>query len=142
VQSAEIIVIGAGIAGASAAAELAADAPVVLLEMEAQPGYHASGRSAAYFAAAYGKKPVRDITACCESFLREPPEGFSEIPLFHPRDCMFFGRADQAGSLRAMQEDNPRMPCCRLTCGNSGPAAGDCGPVIAWIRCSGAAGAG
>jgi D-arginine dehydrogenase len=109
VQSAEIIVIGAGIAGASAAAELAADAPVVLLEMEAQPGYHASGRSAAYFAAAYGKKPVRDITACCESFLREPPEGFSEIPLFHPRDCMFFGRADQAGSLRAMQEDNPRL---------------------------------
>ena len=42
-----VLLIGAGIAGVSAAAELAADADVVLLEMEAQPGYHASGRSAA-----------------------------------------------------------------------------------------------
>jgi len=55
VRRADIIVIGAGIAGASAAAELAARADVLLLEMEEQPGYHATGRSAAYFAAAYGK---------------------------------------------------------------------------------------
>jgi len=88
---------------------LAADSTVTLLEMEAQPGYHASGRSAAYFAAAYGKKIIRDITGCCEAFLRNPPDGFTEVELLHPRDCMFFGRQDQAERLQAMQEDNPRL---------------------------------
>ena len=63
ILTSDIIVIGAGIAGLSAAAELAADARVTVLEMEPQPGYHASGRSAAYYAAAYGKKIIRDITA-------------------------------------------------------------------------------
>ena len=43
-KTTDIIVIGAGIAGVSAAAELAAGHDVVLLEMEPQPGYHASGR--------------------------------------------------------------------------------------------------
>ena len=109
VQTADIIVIGAGIAGISAAAELAADAGVTVLEMEAQPGYHASGRSAAYFATAYGKKIIRDITGCCESFLLEPPDGFTEVPLLRPRDSMFFGREDQAGKLLALQVDNTRL---------------------------------
>ncbi|RPH97827.1 MAG: FAD-binding oxidoreductase [Lysobacterales bacterium] len=105
----DIIVIGAGIAGASAAAELAAHARVTLLEMEAQPGYHATGRSAAYFAAAYGKRVVRELTGCCEAFFRAPPDGFSELRLLRPRDCMFFGRPDQSASLQAMQEDNPEL---------------------------------
>lgn len=108
-RSGDIIVIGAGIAGASAAAELAADADVMLLEMESQPGYHATGRSAAYFAAAYGKKVVRDFTGCCEGFFRQPPDGFSELELLHPRDCMFFARADQEGQLQALQQDNPGL---------------------------------
>ena len=105
----DVVVIGAGIAGASAAAELAADARVVLLEMEAQPGYHATGRSAAYFAAAYGKKAVRNFTGCCEAFFRNPPAGFSDVPLIRRRDCVFFGRADQAGSLRGMLDDYPDL---------------------------------
>ena len=109
VQTSDIIVIGAGIAGISAAAELAADVTVTVLEMEAQPGYHASGRSAAYFAAAYGKKIIRDITGCCESFLLEPPDGFTDVQLLRPRDSMFFGREDQAEKLLTLQEDNPRL---------------------------------
>ena len=109
IQTSDIIVIGAGIAGVSAAAELAADARVILLEMEPQAGYHASGRSAAYFAASYGKKVVREITACCEAFLRNPPDGFSEVELFRPRDAMFFGREDQAGKLDELLAENPRL---------------------------------
>lgn len=105
----DFIVIGAGIAGASAAAELAAHGRVTLLEMEEQAGYHASGRSAAFFAAAYGKKLIRDITGLCEHFFLEPPEGFSETELIRLRDCMFFGRADQMDHLLAMQRDNPRL---------------------------------
>jgi len=105
----EILVIGAGIAGASAAAELAATARVVMLEMESQPGYHATGRSAAYFAAAYGKKVVRDFTACCEDFFLHPPDGFSEVPLIRPRDCIIFGRPDQEPELREQHSDNPAL---------------------------------
>jgi D-arginine dehydrogenase len=40
----EFVIVGAGIAGASAAFELARRAPVILLEQEAQPGYHTTGR--------------------------------------------------------------------------------------------------
>jgi len=108
-QKTDIIVIGAGIAGASAAAELAAHASVTLLEMESQPGYHATGRSAAFFAAAYGKRIIRDITGMCERFFLEPPQGFTEVDLIRLRDCMFFGRAGQMPQLLAMQADNPRL---------------------------------
>jgi D-arginine dehydrogenase len=108
-RTADIIVIGAGIAGASAAAELAADARVLLLEMEDQPGFHATGRSAAYFAAAYGNRVVREFTACCESFFRAPPEGFSEVPLIHPRDGMLFGRPDQAERLQVLHDEMPDL---------------------------------
>lgn len=108
-QASDIIVIGAGIAGASAAAELAADARVTLLEMEPQPGYHASSRSAAYFAAAYGKPVVQSITRASESFFRSPPAGFTEVELFRPRECIWFGRPDQAAALDAMQRAVPRL---------------------------------
>ena len=43
----DIIVIGAGMAGTSVAAELAEHRRVLVLEAESQPGYHATGRSAA-----------------------------------------------------------------------------------------------
>ena len=49
---ADFIVIGGGIAGMSAAAELALDANVLVLEMESAPGFHSTGRSAAYFSRA------------------------------------------------------------------------------------------
>ena len=105
----DFIVIGAGIAGASAAAELAAHGSVQLLEREAQPGYHTTGRSAAFFAASYGNRVVRGLTALSESFLYQPPDGFVEVDLIRPRDCMFFGRPDQRASLRAMLDDNPQL---------------------------------
>lgn len=107
--STDIIVVGAGIAGASAAAEMAARAGVVMVDMEPQPGYHATGRSAAYFATSYGNQVVQEITASCESFLLDPPPGFSEVDLLIPRDNMFFARKDQAESLAAMQAENPHL---------------------------------
>lgn len=108
-QTADIIVVGAGIAGSSAAAELAAGARVVVLEMEQHPGYHATGRSAAYFAAAYGKKVVRELTGCCESFFRDPPDGFSPTALLRPRDSMYFARPDQLAQLENLHRDNPEL---------------------------------
>ena len=51
---ADIIVVGAGIAGASVARELSETASVILLEREAQVGYHSTGRSAAAYIPSYG----------------------------------------------------------------------------------------
>ena len=107
--TADIIVIGAGIAGVSAAAEMAADEKVILLDMEQHPGYHASGRSAAYYATSYGKPLVQDITRSCESFFMNPPAGFTEVELLHPRDCMFFARPDQLESLETMRAANDQL---------------------------------
>ena len=88
----DIVVIGAGIAGASIAAELAPSARVLLLEMESQPGYHSTGRSAAYFSASYGTRAVRGITAASEQFYSKPPNDFTELRLLHPRDAVFIAQ--------------------------------------------------
>lgn len=105
---ADFIVIGAGIAGLSAAAELAATAAVVVLEREDQPGFHATGRSAAFFAPTYGNETVRAISSACETFFRSPPAGFTEAVLLRPRDALFIARADQQlaiAGLRAVVEN-------------------------------------
>ena len=62
-QSADVVVIGGGIAGLSLAARLADHARVVVLEGESAPGYHASGRSVAFAHYGLGNVPVRDLTA-------------------------------------------------------------------------------
>ncbi|WP_158971628.1 NAD(P)/FAD-dependent oxidoreductase [Chachezhania sediminis] len=97
--SAEIIVIGAGIAGASVAAELAPHASVILLEQESQPGYHSTGRSAAVFAPSYGPTPIRDLTRASRAFYEAPPAGFTDHALFGPRPILMIARDDQLGAL-------------------------------------------
>lgn len=57
----DILIIGGGIAGLSAAATLAPHASVTLLETEDALGYHASGRSAAMFLRDYGNDTVRAL---------------------------------------------------------------------------------
>ena len=55
----DIAVIGGGITGAAAAANLASSASVLLLERESQPGYHSTGRSVALFSEIYGSAAKR-----------------------------------------------------------------------------------
>ncbi len=105
----DIIIIGAGIAGVSLAAQLARHGRVVILEMESQPAYHATGRSAAYFAPAYGNEVVRMITHASESFFRQPPDGFSEARLLRPRDSLFIARQNQLESMAKLIRHNPLL---------------------------------
>jgi D-arginine dehydrogenase len=102
VQTADVIVIGAGIAGASVAAQLAAQRSVVLLEAERQPGYHTTGRSAAVFAPSYGPEAVRALTRASRDFFTAPPEGFAPAPLLTPREILMIAREDQLDALDAM----------------------------------------
>src|SRR5215213_777096 len=85
----DIIVIGAGIAGASVAAHLARDCKVIVLEAEERPGYHSTGRSAATFEPNYGPPAIRALTRAARRFFETPPEGFTQAPLLEPRSTMF-----------------------------------------------------
>ena len=105
----DIIVVGAGIAGASAAWALADSARVLVVERESQPGFHATGRSAAYFAPAYGNAVVRQLTAASSDFYFSPPSGFAEVPLLHSRPALFIGRHDQSGSMEALLAETPSL---------------------------------
>jgi D-arginine dehydrogenase len=108
-EVADILVIGAGIAGSSVAAELAARANVILLERESQPGYHATGRSAAFFEPGYGNSVARGMTALSEAFFRRPPEDFTDVELIRPRDCLFVARQDQLDALESQLLENPAL---------------------------------
>src|SRR5688572_29654974 len=90
-KTADVIVIGGGIVGASVAAEIAADgARVVLLEMEGQPGYHTTGRSAAMYEPSEGVAIVRALTRASFPFFATPPDGFTDVPLLSPRGVLMF----------------------------------------------------
>ena len=99
-QQTEVLIIGAGMAGASAAYFLAPHKRVVLLERELQPGYHATGRSAAMYSETYGNATVRAFTTASKAFYQKPPAGFSDYPLMSPRGSLMVGTADDEADLR------------------------------------------
>ncbi|MFA9200389.1 MAG: NAD(P)/FAD-dependent oxidoreductase [Cypionkella sp.] len=86
-DSYSIAVIGAGIAGASLAAELAAHGArrIVVLEGEDRPGYHTPGRSAAFWEECYGGPDVVPLTLASGPWLRA--NGF-----LSPRGALYVGR--------------------------------------------------
>jgi D-arginine dehydrogenase len=98
-NEADFIVIGAGIAGASAAANLSAFGRVALLEAETQAGYHSTGRSAALFSEIYGNSVIRALSRASRHFLFDQPQGFAPSPLVKPRQTLYFARPDQLGKL-------------------------------------------
>ena len=98
----DIIVIGAGIAGASAAAELAAEHRVVVLEAEAAAGMHSTGRSAAMWILNYGTPDARVLTGLSRHFLMTPPAGFCDTPLVRHRSILFVAPHGQETEFEAM----------------------------------------
>lgn len=103
-DSADFLIIGGGIAGASVGYFLAPHGRVVLLERESQPGYHSTGRSAALFLESYGTPQVRALTRASRAFFDAPPEGFTEHPLLGPRGCLLVAAPGQEDELEAHWE--------------------------------------
>lgn len=101
----DCIVVGAGIAGASVAAELAPRMRVALLERESQPGYHTTGRSAALFTVAYGPPVIRALTRASGAFYRDPQSPHLSAPLLRPRGVVFVARPDQQDEMAALAEE-------------------------------------
>ena len=88
----KVVVIGAGIAGASAAWHLAGFASVVMVEREAHAGAHATGRSAALHTQTSGAPVVSALAGASRAFLTEPPEGFADHRLLSPRGLLWIAR--------------------------------------------------
>jgi len=100
-ETADFIVIGAGIGGASIAYWLAQQARVLVLEGEAHPGYHSTGRSAALFMESYGPPQVRALTRASLDFFNNPPAGFCDHALLSPRGAFVFAGPGQEAALDA-----------------------------------------
>lgn len=87
-KSVDVVIVGAGAAGATLAAELAGDVEVTVVEAEPQAGYHATGRSAAVFVPSYGHGLLRRLTAMSRCFFDQPDPGFYSAPLLSPRGLL------------------------------------------------------
>jgi D-arginine dehydrogenase len=87
-------IVGAGIAGASLAAELAPHGRVLLIEAEDRPGYHSTGRSAAFWTESYGGPGVQPLTTASGPFLAD--NGF-----LMARGALTLARAEEIGALDA-----------------------------------------
>lgn len=92
----DILIIGGGIAGLSAAARLSADAQVTVLDMEEATGYHASGRSAAMFEQNYGLPSTIALNKASAVYHRTANGGY-----LSPRGLMIVAQASDADAFAA-----------------------------------------
>ena len=102
----DVIVIGAGIAGASAAAHLAKTHRVAIFEMEERPGYHTTGRSAAAYEPNYGPLPILALTRAARAH-------FYAGGFLTPRETVFFmpeGQEEAFARLMAVQQGMAEIP--------------------------------
>ena len=106
VEATDVIVIGAGIAGASIAAEIAAGSRVLLLERERQPGYHTTGRSAALFTETYGSEVKRALSRASRTFLQQPAAGVrADAACWRRAERCWSRRESQVAKLRQTADD-------------------------------------
>ncbi|MBA4771607.1 MAG: FAD-binding oxidoreductase [Sphingomonas sp.] len=94
----DFAIVGAGIAGASLAAELASHGTVLLIEAEDQPGYHATGRSAAFWSETYGGPGIQPLTSASGAYL-------ARHDMVEPLGSLHIGRAADATAAEAFLDD-------------------------------------
>jgi len=105
----DVAIFGAGIAGASLAWRLAGQRSVVLVEREAQPGYHSTGRSAAMFMESYGPPGVRALTRASRTFYEQPPADFSAAPLMRPRGALYLAKPGEEALMARTRDELARI---------------------------------
>ncbi len=108
-QNFDIVVIGAGMAGASIAAVLGAHARVAILEMEDRPGYHTTGRSAATFIETHGNATIRKLTRASRAFLEDPPAEIADTSLLSPRGLLHLAHQGQEATFEDLLRGAPGL---------------------------------
>jgi D-arginine dehydrogenase len=101
----DVVIVGAGIAGASVAAELASHSSVLLIEMEDTPAYHSTGRSAAFWHESYGGPLVRPLTTASRDFLMNPDPVFCDHSLMKLRGAINLAHRNNAGGMAKWMAD-------------------------------------
>ncbi len=101
----DILIIGGGIAGLSAAAALSNHAKVAVIEAEDQVGYHSSGRSATMLHYALGDRLVRALTLASRPFFDHPPADFGDEPLGRPMPVLVHARDDEREELDGLEAE-------------------------------------
>ncbi|HEX8937902.1 MAG TPA: FAD-dependent oxidoreductase [Sphingomicrobium sp.] len=102
-RNSDILVIGGGIAGLSAAAALSKHARVLVLEAEEQIGFHSSGRSATMLHYALGDRLVRALTLASRPFFDSPSNGFGELGRRMP--VLIHAREEESEALGALEAE-------------------------------------
>jgi D-arginine dehydrogenase len=97
----DVLIVGAGIAGASLAAALAPWRRVMLIEAEDTPGYHATGRSAAFWHETYGGARVQPLSVASFATLSCPEPEFSDHGFLSPRAALTIGDRSEAAAVDA-----------------------------------------
>lgn len=104
-----VVVVGGGIAGVSAAAEVAGrlggDGTVTLLEAEEALAHHTTGRSAAMYLPGYGNPVVRALTACSAAGYAALAEE-AGTAILTPRTTMWVGGPDDEAAVDALAAGN------------------------------------
>lgn len=95
----DVVVVGGGIAGASAAWALSEYASVVVVEQAPTAGYHATGRSASVLSETSGHPVVCALAAASRSFFESPPAEFVDHPLLSPRGLLWVGQEADTDAL-------------------------------------------
>ncbi len=90
----DIAIVGAGMAGASLAAAIGTQARVVVLEAETVAGYHATGRSAAFWSETYGGPDIQPLTTASGPILKAGGH-------LSPLGSLHIGRAEDAAAVDA-----------------------------------------
>ena len=110
-ETADVIVIGGGIAGAGVGAMLADEARVLVLESEDRPGYHSTGRSAAIFIESYGNDTIRAFNRASRSYLSAPPLEELDHSLLSDRGILYLSSGDEIGDaeLDQLLADDPNV---------------------------------
>lgn len=94
----DIVVVGAGMAGASLAAAAGEGASVLVIEAEDRPGYHTTGRSAAFWTESYGGPGVQPLTTASGPVLHQ-------LGILTPRSALTLGRADEEAKILAFARE-------------------------------------
>lgn len=122
-SSIDVLIVGAGVAGASLAASLAPWRRVMLIEAEDAPGYHATGRSAAFWHESYGGPGVQPLSSASFATLKHPAADFAEQGFLSPRAALNIGRRGEAARVDAFTAEFAARGVAITRMGGDGIAA-------------------
>lgn len=131
-QQFDIAIVGAGMAGASLAWALGRRSggrlKILLIEMEGRPGYHTTGRSAAFWVESYGGPGIVPLSRASRGFFGDPPPGFG--PLLSPRPSLHLAPPDRPEALDELAAEFDEGGCDYHWLDAAGIAANPAGPML------------